>query len=75
MRSKSFIGAVAAVLGLTASTFSTRRAFDSFTSALKQTQWHNPARLEASQARQQRRQQRNLRDAQRGAFGPHWMAL
>lgn len=75
MRSKSFIGVVAAVLGMTASDFSTRRAYDGFTSGLKRTQWHDPARLAAAQARQERRQQRNLRDAQRGAFGQYWLAL
>jgi hypothetical protein len=69
MRSKSFIQVVAAVLGLSASTFSTAKAFDGFTRGLKRRQWHDSARVQAAEAKRERRCMRNLRNGMAGGYG------
>lgn len=72
---RTFAQTVAAVMGLTGSVFSRRRAFDSFTSAVKPRQWHDPKRQQAAVARRALRQLRNLRQADAGGYGQHWQAL
>lgn len=72
MRSKSFIGVVAAVLGLTASAFSSRRPYDGFIGRKTLSQRHDPARVAAAAAKRERRGERNLRNAQAGGYGTYW---
>lgn len=63
MRSKSFSAVVAAVLGVAASSFSTRRSYDGFVGRKMLRQWHDPARVVAAEAKRERRCARNLRNA------------
>jgi hypothetical protein len=41
---------------------------------LPRTQWHDPKRVKAAAERRGLREQRNLANAARGAFGPDWQA-
>lgn len=64
----SFLGMAAAMLGL-GSLYAGRDK------QLPRTQWHDPERVKAAAARRVLREQRNLANADKGAFGPDWQAL
>ncbi len=73
----SFLGMAAAMLGLTFPLPGGRRGslYAGRDKQLPRTQWHDPERVKAAAARRVLREQRNLANAAKGAFGPDWQAL
>lgn len=73
----SFFSMAAAMLGLTFPLPGGRRGslYAGKDKQLPRSQWHDPKRVEAAAARRVLREQRNLRNAERGAFGPDWQTL
>ncbi len=81
MRKIKILGMAAAIMGLLADQYGRRvhsLLFASFSSGMKPSTWHDPARKSAAdlrQAKRRERRERNLLHAALGAYGKtHWMA-
>lgn len=75
---KNILSVALAMLGLSFSLPGTAQRGSLYAGRDKQlprTQWHNPERVKAAAARRVLREQRNLANAAKGAFGPDWQAL
>lgn len=74
---KNFLSMAAAMLGLSFPISGGRRSslYAGKDKLLARKQWHDPERVKAASERRVLREQRNLANAERGAFGPDWQAL
>lgn len=74
----SFLSMAAAMLGLSFPIPGTAQRGSLYAGKdrlLARKQWHDPERVKAASARRVLREQRNLANAARGAFGPDRQAL